>query len=158
MRFSALFAGLIGIALFVIIHALDSVISLFTGYDSKQVEGVARAGFVAFLYLEVLDASFSLDGVIGAFAITRDVVIIMLGLAIGAVFVRSLTIMLVRTGTLQEYIYLEHGAHYAIGALGIAMLISSLWHIPEWNTGTVGILFIALSLISSIIHKRKNGQ
>lgn len=82
-----------------------------------------KGGIIGFLYLEVLDASFSFDGVIGAFAITNDVIVIMLGLAIGAMFVRSMTIFLVDKGTLDEFVYLEHGAHYAIGALAIIMLI-----------------------------------
>ena len=72
-----------------------------------------------FLYLEVLDASFSFDGVIGAFAITNDIVLMALGLGIGAMYVRSLTVYLVRQGTLDDYVYLEHGAHYAIGALAV---------------------------------------
>lgn len=78
----------------------------------SNTKGNIIAGIGGFLYLEVLDASFSFDGVIGAFAITSDVVVIMLGLAIGAMFVRSMTIYLVEKGTLEAYIYLEHGAHY----------------------------------------------
>ena len=98
-------------------------------------EMVKRGGIGGFLYLEVLDASFSFDGVIGAFAITNDVVIIMLGLAIGAMFVRSLTVFLVDKGTLDEFVYLEHGAHYAIGILALIMFASMKYHIPEWFTG-----------------------
>jgi hypothetical protein len=93
---------------------------------------VKRGGIGGFLYLEVLDASFSFDGVIGAFAITNDVVIIMLGLAIGAMFVRSMTVYLVEKGTLDEFVYLEHGAHYAIGILALIMLASMKFHVPEW--------------------------
>ncbi|NEE08425.1 DUF475 domain-containing protein, partial [Streptomyces sp. SID7499] len=79
----------------------------------KPVTGVALAGkaaFFLFLYLEVLDASFSFDGVIGAFAITNEIVLMALGLGIGAMYVRSLTVYLVREGTLDDYVYLEHGA------------------------------------------------
>ena len=106
----------------------------------------------------MLDASFSFDGVIGAFAITSDVVIIMLGLAIGAMFVRSMTIYLVEKGTLDEFIYLEHGAHYAIGALAIIMLMSMHFHIPELVTGLIGVAFIGWSLWASIVHRRKHGH
>jgi len=107
-------------------------------------------------YLEVLDASFSFDGVIGAFAITSDVVIIMLGLAIGAMFVRSMTIYLVEKGTLDAYVYLEHGAHYAIGALALIMLASGTGlHIPEVITGLVGVAFIVWAVISSISYSKK---
>lgn len=113
------------------------------------------AGFAGVMYLEVLDASFSFDGVIGAFAITNDVVIIMLGLAIGAMFVRSLTIYLVRAGTLDEYVYLEHGASYAIGGLAVIMFVSSFMSIPEWIPGLVGVGLIGLSLYSSILKNKK---
>jgi hypothetical protein len=103
----------------------------------------------------VLDASFSFDGVIGAFAITTDVVIIMLGLAIGAMFVRSLTVFLVKKGTLDEFVFLEHGAHYAIGILAVIMLASMKFHIPEVVTGLVGVAFIVASLWSSIRYKKE---
>jgi hypothetical protein len=103
----------------------------------------------------VLDASFSFDGVIGAFAITNDVVIIMLGLAIGAMFVRSLTVYLVERGTLDEFVFLEHGAHYAIGILALIMFASVKYEIAEWFTGLSGVAFIAVSLWSSIRYKRR---
>jgi hypothetical protein len=118
-------------------------------------EMVKKGGIGAFLYLEVLDASFSFDGVIGAFAITTDVVIIMLGLAIGAMFVRSLTVFLVKKGTLDEFVFLEHGAHYAIGILAVIMLASMKFHIPEVVTGLVGVAFIVASLWSSIRYKKE---
>ena len=117
---------------------------------------IVKGGIGGFLYLEVLDASFSFDGVIGAFAITSDVVIIMLGLAIGAMFVRSMTIYLVEKGTLDAYVYLEHGAHYAIGALALIMLASGTGlHIPEVITGLVGVAFIVWAVISSISYSKK---
>ncbi len=91
-----------------------------------------------FLYLEVLDASFSFDGVIGAFAITNDIVLMALGLGIGAMYVRSLTVYLVRQGTLDDYVYLEHGAHYAIGALAVILMVTIQYQINEVITGLVG--------------------
>lgn len=123
---------------------------------SKFARATGKAGFFLFLYLEVLDASFSFDGVIGAFAITSDPIIIALGLGlIGAMFVRSITIYLVRKGSLNEYVYLEHGAHWAIGALSVILLISVGYHVNELITGTIGIIFISAALISSIIRKRR---
>jgi hypothetical protein len=117
---------------------------------------VKRGGIGGFLYLEVLDASFSFDGVIGAFAITSDVVIIMLGLAIGAMFVRSMTVYLVRKGTLDEFVYLEHGAHYAIGILALIMLAGMTGvHVPELFTGLIGVAFIVASLWSSVRYKKQ---
>ncbi|RIZ69163.1 MAG: DUF475 domain-containing protein, partial [Methylococcales bacterium] len=116
IRFNALIAGISGVILFVIV---DSLAALFEDEEEGEevTTAIKKGSVMSFLYLEVLDASFSFDGVIGAFAITQDVVIIMLGLAIGAMFVRSLTVYLVRKGTLDEYVFLEHGAHYAIGTL-----------------------------------------
>jgi uncharacterized protein len=108
----------------------------------------ASAGM--FLYLEVLDASFSFDGVVGAFAITHNLFIIMIGLSIGAFFVRSLTIMFVEQQTLARFLYLEHGAFYAIGALAMIMLLNPFVHVPEWLTGVIGAVIIVSSLAWSI--------
>ncbi|MDQ0796598.1 DUF475 domain-containing protein [Streptomyces sp. B1I3] len=119
----------------------------------KSVSSVVLAGkaaFFMFLYLEVLDASFSFDGVIGAFAITNEIVLMALGLGIGAMYVRSLTVYLVRQGTLDDYVYLEHGAHYAIGALSIILLVTIQYEINELITGSVGVILIAWSFWSSV--------
>ncbi len=124
------------------------------GASDDAAEGVKRTGIGAFLYLEVLDASFSFDGVIGAFALSNNLIIIALGLGIGAMFVRSMTVALVRQGTLAEFQYLEHGAFWAILALAGIMFASVLVHIPETITGLVGAALIGLSLWSSIRHKR----
>ncbi|MFJ2116440.1 MULTISPECIES: DUF475 domain-containing protein [unclassified Streptomyces] len=119
----------------------------------KPVSAVGLAGkaaFFLFLYLEVLDASFSFDGVIGAFAITNHIFWMALGLGIGAMYVRSLTVYLVREGTLDDYVYLEHGAHYAIGALAAILLITIEHSINEFITGLVGVLLIAAAFWSSV--------
>ncbi|GAB2909497.1 DUF475 domain-containing protein [Streptomyces mayteni] len=121
-----------------------------TGKEQTVVGLAGRAAFFLFLYLEVLDASFSFDGVIGAFAITNHIFWMALGLGIGAMYVRSLTIYLVRQGTLDDYRYLEHGAHYAIGALAVMLLISIRWHLPEVVTGLVGVGLIAAAFWSSV--------
>ncbi len=123
---------------------------------SDLAKATGKAGFFLFLYLEVLDASFSFDGVIGAFAITADPIIIALGLGlIGAMFVRSLTVYLVRKGTLSEYVYLEHGAHWAIGALAFILLYSIGTHVPEIITGLIGVALIIAALVSSIIRRNR---
>ena len=79
-----------------------------------------------------------------------------LPLFIGAMFVRSITIYLVRTGTLSEYEYLEHGAHWAIGALAVILLVSVDHHLqlPEVVTGLVGVVFIGAALASSVYRNR----
>ncbi|WP_217213267.1 DUF475 domain-containing protein [Streptomyces sp. AC550_RSS872] len=125
--------------------------------EGRPISPVALAGkaaFFLFLYLEVLDASFSFDGVIGAFAITNHIFWMALGLGIGAMYVRSLTVYLVRQGTLDDYVYLEHGAHYAIGALAAILLITIQHQISEIITGLIGVVLIAASFLASVRRNR----
>ncbi|WP_406228880.1 DUF475 domain-containing protein [Streptomyces anthocyanicus] len=124
------------------------------GRPGSPVKLAGKAAFFMFLYLEVLDASFSFDGVIGAFAITNDIVLMALGLGIGAMYVRSLTVYLVRQGTLDDYVYLEHGAHYAIGALSLILLVTIQYEINEIVTGLVGVVLIGASFWSSVRRNR----
>ena len=145
-------AGLWGLVTFVAVDGIGSFLNL----PAKSAFNPERASLGMFLYLEVLDASFSFDGVIGAFALTNNLFVMMIGLGIGALFVRSLTIMLVEKDTLAEYRYLEHGAFWAILALAICMYFSTLFHIPEVVTGLIGAVFIGLSLWSSVLHNRKH--
>ncbi len=70
-------------------------------------------------------------------------------------YIRSLTVFLVRKGTLDEYVYLEHGAHYAIGALSAILLISIRYKIPEIVTGLIGVAFIGAALASSLVRNRR---
>lgn len=153
-KLAVLLAGLFGVVTYIGVDILGAVLK-DNSSDFSVGDMVKKGSIGGFLYLEVLDASFSLDGVIGALAITKDIVVIMLGLGIGAMFVRSITILLVEKETLDEYRYLEHGAHYAIGALALIMLLSLRFQISELFTGTIGILFIILSLWSSIRHKNR---
>lgn len=151
-----LVAGIWGILTYVGVDIIGSLLEKNDNDSNANVgELVKRGGIGGFLYLEVLDASFSFDGVIGAFAITSDVVIIMLGLGIGAMFVRSITVYLVHQETLDKFVYLEHGAHYAIGVLAFIMLASMKYHVPELFTGLIGVALILASLWSSITHRRK---
>lgn len=147
----ALVAGVIGVVLYV---AVKSVTSIVVSEGSGSVV-VGYSGIMGFIYLNLLDASFSLDAVVGGFAISHDIVIIMLGLSAGAMFVRSITVYLVRKGTLDHYIYLEHGAHYGIGALSVIMLVSIVHPVSEIITGLVGIAFIMLAFWSSLLHRKR---
>jgi len=136
------------------------LVEVFSGFiDSRQaVVGTAmRGGLGAFLYLEVLDASFSFDGVIGAFALSHNLFVIAIGLGIGAMYVRSMTIMLVERGTLTQYRFLEHGAFYAIIALSVIMYAQSLVDVPEVVTGLFGASLIGVALWSSVRWNRQNG-
>jgi hypothetical protein len=129
--------------------------SILKATDDLFSTGSVKNGLAGLIYLEVLDASFSFDGVIGAFALSNDIFIIMIGLGVGAMFVRSLTIYFVEQKTLSKFIYLEHGAHYAIGALAMIMLAKIFVHIGEAVTGTVGLLLIIVAFIHSIYEKKR---
>ena len=157
-KLSVILSGLAGIITYL---TIDGVAHFLEKHEQMQhaknaAEGVKCAGLISFIYLELIDASFSLDGVLGAFALSSDVLIITIGLAIGAMFVRSLTIMLVEKKTLAKFLYLEHGAHWAIGALAIIMLITTVKEVPEVITGGIGLFFILTALVSSIIHNKKS--
>ena len=148
-----LVSGILGLVTFIAVEAVSHWLEMRE--EAARLQGaVVRSGLGGFLYLNILDASFSFDGVIGAFALSNNMVVIALGLSIGAMFVRSMTIHLVRKGTLTEYRYLEHGAFWAIIVLGGIMLFSALVHIPETITGLIGGILIGLSFWWSVRHKR----
>lgn len=152
-----LIAGMLGIVAFIAVEAIGTLLEMRD--EAQRAAGVVvRSGLAGFLYLNVLDASFSFDGVIGAFALSNNMVIIALGLSVGAMFVRSMTIMLVEKGTLAQYRYLEHGAFWAIIALGGIMLMSARFHIPETITGLIGAVLIAASLYWSVRYRRRHPQ
>lgn len=156
MKLNVLLSGISGVVIYLLI---DGVTQWLEQKEEESIEQFGKvikgAGLIGFLYLELIDASFSLDGVLGAFALSKDILIITIGLSIGAMFVRSLTMMLVEKKSLGKFIYLEHGAHWAIGALSVIMLISSFHEVPEVVTGLIGLIFIIFSLISSMIHNKK---
>ncbi len=146
-----LFAAVCGLLTFLGVELLGQLLD-----SAEEARGAAaRGGLGAFLYLEVLDASFSFDGVIGAFALTQNLFLIAIGLGIGALYVRSMTIMLVERKTLAQFRYLEHGAFYSILALSLIMFAQSLIHIPEILTGLIGAGLISLALYASIRHNRR---
>lgn len=158
-RFTVLFAGVLGLVTYV---AVTSVATMMQQAQDKEVDAQTaavglsgKAAFSLFMFLNVLDSSFSFDGVIGAFAITPDPLIIALGLGVGALFVRSATIYLVREGTLAQYRYLEHGAHWAIGTLAVMLLITIRWEVPDLVIGLAGVAFIAAAFWQSIREQRR---
>ena len=159
-KLSVLTSGLIGIVIYLTIDGITHWLEKHEEERAKALSATVKGGgLIAFLYLELIDASFSLDGVLGAFALSQDIVIITIGLSIGAMFVRSLTLLLVEQKTLAKYIYLEHGAHWAIGALALIMFMSTTVEVPEVVTGLIGLAFIVTALISSIIENKKvNGE
>jgi len=179
-----LLSGLAGLATYLAVSSLSTLfeadeeeilgrdpdaadVASVAGTDGAAGEGMpqvrvppnlARLGLFTFLYLEVLDASFSFDGVVGAFAISDMIFVIALGLGIGACYIRALTVYLVRRGTLAEYVYLEHGAHWAIGALAVLLFITIRLHVPDLVTGLIGVGFIGAALVSSIVRNRRTDR
>ena len=148
---TTLVAGALGVASHI---AIQLFMQLFgrgrpEGSKTANIELTGLTAFWAFVYLQILDASFSFDGVIGAFAITTSIVLIAIGLGVGALWVRSLTVFLVRKGTLDNYIYLEHGAHYTIGVLAVVLLLGTVLYVPDILTGLVGIGIIGSSVVAS---------
>lgn len=149
-----LIAALYGLLTFLAVEGIGGLLDA----KQEQMNAVRRGGAGAFIYLEVLDASFSFDGVVGAFALSTNLFIIAIGLGIGAFYVRSMTIMLVENRTLGRYRYLEHGAFYAILVLAFIMYIQTLVHIPEVITGLIGVLFILAAFYSSLRYNRTGGS
>ncbi|HWH80155.1 MAG TPA: DUF475 domain-containing protein [Candidatus Binatus sp.] len=146
-----LVAGLFGLLTFIAVDGVSALLDV----EAAVKTGAVQSGAASFLYLEVLDASFSFDGVIGAFALSNNLFIIAIGLGVGAMFVRSLTIMLVERETLASYRYLEHGAFYAIIALAVMMFINAVYHVPEVVTGLIGSGFIVAAFLDSIRYNRR---
>ena len=149
-----MFAAIWGIVTYLAVDALGQVLD----HWGTSGGSVAQGGLGAFLYLEVLDASFSFDGVIGAFALTQNLFLIVIGLGIGAMYVRSMTVMLVERGTLAEFRYLEHGAFWSILILSVVMFAQTMWHIPEAVTGLFGAAVIGLSFLSSLRWNRAHAE
>ena len=145
---TALVAGTIGLLSYGAINGFIALMNRLFGGNSGG-ERVGWAAFATFFYLELLDASLSFDGVIGAFAITNEVVLIAAGLGIGAIWVRSLTVYMVRQRTLEAYKYLEHGAHYAITVLAITMLLGVVVEVPDFLTGVLCLGLIAAAVVTS---------
>lgn len=146
-----LVAGTFGLVTYIAVDGISAVLDP----ESALTGEATRSGAASFLYLEVLDASFSFDGVIGAFALSNNLFIIAIGLGVGAMFVRSLTIMFVEQETLASYRYLEHGAFYAIIALAVIMFLKTVWHVPEVVTGLIGAGFIVAAFVDSIRYNRR---
>jgi hypothetical protein len=152
-----LVSGLLGLITYLAVNGLGSYFEGRTDFTddagrngpTSAAVATGKVAFFLFLYLEVIDASFSFDGVIGAFAITSDPVLIAIGLGIGAFFIRSITIYLVRSGSLTRFVYLEHGAMWAIGALAAVLVTSIAVEVPEWVTAALGIAFIGAAIWSS---------
>jgi uncharacterized protein len=154
-RFGVMLAGLVGMTAFITVRALSDWFAASHAKHKETNKAFVRGGFVTFLYLEMLDASFSFDGVVGAFAVTSNVILIAAGLGAGAVWVRSITIDLVKNGTLKQYPYLDLGAHVAIGSLAVLLLLGIGYELPDLLAGSIGLGIILLSFFASVVHNRR---
>ena len=149
---------IIGVIAFYLLELLKGVIELRN--EEKESNSEVKVteltgGFISFMYLEIIDMSFSLDGVLGAFAITQNIIIIMLGLGIGAMAVRSLTIYMVEREVVSKYIFLEHGAMWSIGLLALSMLVQIFHHLPAMLITTFAIVPICLAFVHSIYKNKE---
>lgn len=153
-------SGASGIALFVAIHFLKEWLEARDeAAAAASVGAVVKSGLAGVLYLEVLDASMSFDGLIAAFAITQYFLVIMLGLGVGAFFVREMTLHVLDSGHLAEFRYLEHGAFYAIFALAAIMLLNFFIEVPEVVTGLIGVAFLGAAVYHShLLNKQEEVQ
>lgn len=149
------------IAGFIVYEAIDLIKALLENnkiarrlQQGKGDSNGSMGDLGKFIYLEVLDASLSFDGVIAAFAITHDIILIMVGLGVGAFAIRSLTIFFVEQ-SMTELSYLEHGAHWAIGFLGVYMISSMFVKIPDILVSIATMGVIAVAIMSSLNEAKK---
>lgn len=157
-KLAFLTAGVYGLITYIVAQAVGTLAGGDENGD-EMASNVIKQGVGGFMYLELLDASFSFDGVIAAFALTNNIFVMMIGLAVGAMFVRSMTLHLVDKGTLSEYRYLEHGAFWAIGILAAIMFLNAVGvHVPEVVTGLLGATVIGVALFSSIRANKKDAS
>jgi uncharacterized protein len=137
------FSAVVGSTAFFIIHGFQQFAE---SQEQKLVSGANHMSDLSKIaYLEVLDSTFSIDGVIGAFAFTFSVPLILLGNGLGAIVLRKLTVSNIER--IKQYKYLKNGAMYSIFFLGIIMVLDSFGaHIPHWFSpvitfGSVGYFF-----------------
>lgn len=133
------FGAVVGSTAFFITHGFKQNAELA---EKKLLEGSSGMSDVSkILYLEILDATFSIDGVLGAFAFTMSVPIILIGNGLGAIVVRQLTIG--NIDRIKKYTYLKNGAMYSVLCLGLVMLTDAFGvHVPEWMSPvlTIGVI------------------
>lgn len=121
------FGAVVGSTVFFITHGFKQNAEA----QEKKLMNSGRSDISKILYLEAIDASFSIDGVLGAFAFTLSVPLILLGNGIGALILRYLTVS--NIDRIKRYAYLKNGAMYSIAVLGTIMILDGFgFHIPNW--------------------------
>ncbi len=111
--------------------------------EREMIGNIRMSTLSKLMYLEIIDTTFSIDGVLGAFAFTLLVPLILIGNGIGALVVRQITIS--NVDNVKKYKYLKNGAMYAVMVLGAIMLLDSFGaHIPSWISPIVTIILIGV--------------
>ncbi len=154
-RVPFLASGAVGVILFLGIHLLSEWLEAKDEAMAAATGAVVKAGLAGFIYLEILDASMSFDGLIAAFAITQYFLVIMIGLGIGALFVRSMTLHVLESGQMGEYRFMENGAFFAILCLAVIMLLNFVFEVPEVVTGLIGVAFLGAAVYHSHVLNKK---
>ncbi len=129
------FGAVVGSTAFFITHGFKQNAEQ---HEQQLIGGASMSDWSKILYLEVIDATFSIDGVVGAFAFTLSVPLILVGNGMGAYVVRHLTVSNIEN--VKRYIYLKNGAMYSIFFLGVVMVLDSFAvQIPQWVSPVITI-------------------
>ncbi|MDD1695956.1 MAG: DUF475 domain-containing protein, partial [Methanoregula sp.] len=140
------FGAVVGSTAFFIVHGFRQNAELA---EEKMLHSPGMSDMSKIFYLEVIDATFSIDGVIGAFAFTMSVPLILIGNGIGAFVVRELTIR--NVDNIKKYLYLKNGAMYSILFLGIIMIMDSFGiYIPFWISPLITFGCVGFFLYKSV--------
>jgi hypothetical protein len=140
------FGAVVGSTAFFIVHGFRQNAEKA---EEKMLHSSGMSDISKVFYLEVIDATFSIDGVIGAFAFTMSVPLILIGNGIGAFVVRELTIR--NVDNIKKYRYLKNGAMYSICFLGIIMILDSFgFHIPSWVSPIITFGVVGYFLVKSM--------
>jgi hypothetical protein len=139
------FGTVIGSTAFFIVHGFRQ--------NAEEQERKMISGDISdiskIFYLEIIDATFSIDGVLGAFAFTMAVPLIIVGNGIGALIVREITVR--NVDSIKKYRYLKNGAMYSIFCLGIIMILDSFGlGIPAFVSPIITFGVVGFFLFKSI--------
>lgn len=143
------FGAVVGSSLFFITHGFKQNAE---EQEKKLLSGTsAQSDLSKLFFLEIIDTTFSIDGVLGAFAFTLSIPLILIGNGFGAILVRQLTISNIEH--IKKYVYLKHGAMYSILVLGVVMILHSFsFHIPQWVSPLATFIIIGFFFWKSKMH------
>lgn len=142
------FGAVIGSTLFFITHGFKQNAE---EQEKRLLSGSVHSDLSKLFFLEIIDTTFSIDGVLGAFAFTLSVPLILIGNGFGALIVRQVTISNIER--IKKYVYLKNGAMYSILVLGIVMILHSFgFHIPEYISPLSTFIIIGFFFWKSKMH------